>query len=220
MSRLPRPIRVLLADDHDIVREGVALLLQTEADMEVVGQASDGMMALELARTLQPHVVLLDIDMPRLNGLETARRLHAEQPGVAILFLTMHNSPDVFFEAVRVAAAGYVLKKAPRQELVQAIRAAAAGEASVPPELTRMLMERYRELTPTVQDSGYQGLSERERQVMLAIAQGCSNRDIAEQLNLTASTVQTYRAHILEKLHLENTVDIVRYAIRIGLIDA
>lgn len=214
------PIRVLLVDDHDIVREGILLLLQSEADLCVVGQAADGLQALEEARRLQPDVVLLDIDMPRLNGLETARRLHAAQPQVAILFLTMHNSPEIFLEAVRAAASGYVLKKAPRHELLQAIRTAAQGEACIPPELTRRLIERYRELTPAVQDAGYEALSERERQVLLAIAQGSSNREIAERLNLTASTVQTYRAHILEKLNLANTVEIVRYAIRVGLIDA
>lgn len=212
-------IRIVLAEDQSIVREGLRSLLDSKPGLEVVAEAADGQQAVELVRQVQPDVVLLDINMPNLNGLEAAQRIHVDFPHIGLLMLTMYDNVEFFFEAIRAGAAGYILKSDNTDELVNALRLVARGEAYLPPKLARELVERQRNMPLQTQAGGYSRLSEREREVFLGIAQGLSNRELADRLFISPSTVQTHRSHILEKLGLSSTVDLVRYAVRIGLIE-
>lgn len=212
-------IRIVLAEDQSIVREGLRFLLNSKPDLEVVGEAADGLEAIDLVGQLHPDVVVLDINMPNLNGLETARRIHTTCPNIGILILTIYDNTEFFFEAIQAGASGYILKSGKADDLVNALRIVAGGDAFIPPQLTQELVKRQRSISVQEQDSGYNSLSEREREVLLGIAQGSSNRELAAQLFISPSTLQTHRTHILEKLNLSSTVDLVRYAIRIGLIE-
>ena len=216
------PIRVLLAEDHNVVRTGLRLLLNAQPDIEVVGEAMDGRQAVTLARATCADVAVLDISMPELDGLQAASLIRAECPQIQILILTMHESDAYFFRAVEAGAAGYLLKKVASEDLITAVRAVARGEAFFYPTLARKLLDRYmkRDLSATTSSqSSYGELSDREREIMFLLVHGLSNQDIAEKLVISSSTVQTHRTHILHKLGLENTVDLVRYAIRHGIIE-
>jgi DNA-binding NarL/FixJ family response regulator len=217
------PIRVLLAEDHNVVREGLRLLLNAQPDIRVIGEATNGRQAVALAREGCPDVAVLDISMPDLDGLQAASLIRAECPQTQVLILTMHESDAYFFRAVEVGAAGYLLKKAASEDLINAVRAVAQGEAFFYPSMARKLLEGYlkhdRSALPAG-PSGYDELSDREREVMFLLVSGLSNQEIAEKLVVSASTVQTHRGHILQKLGLETTIDLVRYAIRHGLIEA
>ena len=216
------PIRVLLAEDHNVVREGLRLLLTAQPDIEVVSEATTGREAVVLARDDCVDVVVLDISMPDLDGLQAASRIRAECPETQILILTMHESDAYFFRALEVGAAGYVLKKAASEDLIKAVRAVARGEAFFYPSLARKLLDNYLEHTgheALPGPPGYDELSEREREIMFLLVRGLSNQEIAEKLVISPSTVQTHRTHILQKLGLETTIDLVRYAIRHGLIE-
>lgn len=212
-------IRVLLAEDHSIVRDGIRLLLESEADFQVVAEASTGREAVVRAREHQPDLVILDVSMPDLSGIEAARLIKAELPQTQILMLTMHESDEYFFRALEAGASGYVVKKATTQDLIVAARAVARGEAFLYPSVAKKLIGDYVSRVQTgTAPGGYTRLSEREREILMLIAQGWSNQQIAEQLHITPSTVQTHRAHILEKLGLQTTADIVKYAVQHGLI--
>jgi two-component system response regulator NreC len=217
------PINVLLAEDHNVVREGLRLLLSGQPDIHVIGEATDGRQAVSLARAACPDVVVLDISMPDLDGLEAAMLIRAECPQTQILILTMHESDAYFFRAVEAGAAGYLLKKVASEDLINAVRAVARGEAFFYPSLARKLLDSYlshgRAETPAAR-SEYGELSEREREIMFLLVRGLSNQEIADRLIISASTVQSHRSHILQKLGLETTIDLVRYAIRNGLIEA
>ena len=217
------PIRVLLAEDHNVVREGLRLLLNAQPDIRVIGEATNGRQAVALARASCPDVAVLDISMPDLDGLQAASLIRAECPRTQVLILTMHESDAYFFRAVEAGAAGYLLKKAASEDLICAVRAVAQGEAFFYPSMARKLLEGYlkhdRSTQPTG-SSGYDELSDREREVMFLLVRGLSNQEIAERLVVSPSTVQTHRGHILYKLGLETTIDLVRYAIRHGLIEA
>jgi two-component system, NarL family, response regulator NreC len=215
-------IRVLLAEDHNVVRQGLSLLLSAQPDIQVVGEATNGREAVRFARESCPDVVVLDISMPELDGLQATTMIRAECPQAQVLMLTMHESDAYFFRAVEAGAAGYLLKKAAGDDLIHAVRAVAQGEAFFYPSMARKLLQSYLQHDrPTLsnQPSGYDELSEREREVMFLLVRGLSNQEIAEKLIVSPSTVQTHRAHILQKLALENTIDLVRYAIRKGLIE-
>ncbi len=217
------PIRVLLAEDHNVVREGLRLLLNAQSDIRVIGEATNGRQAVALARECCPDVAVLDISMPDLDGLQAASLIRAECPQTQVLILTMHESDAYFFRAVEVGAAGYLLKKAASEDLISAVRAVAQGEAFFYPSMARKLLEGYLKhdrSAPAAGPSGYDELSDREREVMFLLVRGLSNQEIAEKLVVSASTVQTHRTHILQKLGLETTIDLVRYAIRHGLIEA
>ncbi len=217
------PIRVLLAEDHNVVREGLRLLLNAQPDIRVIGEATNGRQAVVLARESCPDVAVLDISMPDLDGLQAASLIRAECPQTQVLILTMHESDAYFFRAVEVGAAGYLLKKAASEDLISAVRAVAQGEAFFYPSMARKLLEGYLKhdrSTLLAGLSGYNELSDREREVMFLLVSGLSNQEIAEKLVVSASTVQTHRGHILQKLGLETTIDLVRYAIRHGLIEA
>jgi DNA-binding NarL/FixJ family response regulator len=216
------PIRVLLAEDHNVVREGLRLLLNAQPDIRVIGETPDGRQAVALARENCPDVAVLDISMPNLDGLQAASLIRAECPQAQVLILTMHESDAYFFRAVEAGAAGYLLKKAASEDLISAVRAVAQGEAFFYPSMARKLLEGYLKhgrSTPPAGSSGYDELSDREREVMFLLVGGLSNQEIAEKLVLSSSTVQTHRGHILRKLGLETTIDLVRYAIRHGLIE-
>ena len=216
------PIRVLLAEDHNVVREGLYLLLNAQPDIKVVGEATNGRQAVTLARENCPDVVVLDISMPDLDGLQAAGLIRAECPQAQILILTMHESDMYFFRALEAGAAGYVLKKAASDDLLKAVRAVARGQAFFYPSMARKLLNGYLmhgRSEPPAGPPGYEELSGREREVMFLLVRGLSNQEIAEKLVISPSTVQTHRTHILQKLNLETTVDLVRYAIRHGLIE-
>ncbi len=210
-------VRVLLADDHAIVRDGVRLILNAQSDMEVVGEASNGEEALDLARTLKPDLVLMDIGMPGINGLEATKLLKQMQPALHILILTMHDDEDYFFRILSAGASGYVLKGAGSDELLNAIRAVVQGGVYLYPTMAKKLVGDF--LKPHESGEVKDPLTAREREVLKLIAAGRTNREIAEALVLSLNTVQTHRLHIMEKLNMHNRAELIKYAIRRGLIE-
>jgi DNA-binding NarL/FixJ family response regulator len=208
-------IRVLLADDHAVVREGLKNLVSGEADIEVVGEARDGAEAVSRATELRPDVVVMDMSMPRMSGAEATRRLRQTCPSSRVLVLTVHEDQSFLRQLLSAGAAGYVLKRAAGDELIHAVRAVASGGTYLDPAIAGKLVGQFVEGAP----AGVHGdreLSERESEVLRLIAQGYSNKEIAAQLAVSVKTVETYRARSMEKLGLESRVDIVRYAIRRG----
>ncbi|MFQ5592588.1 MAG: response regulator [Anaerolineae bacterium] len=209
-------IRLIVADDHVVVREGLVALLEEEPDLQVVGQVGTGREAVNIATQLRPDIALLDIAMPDMNGLEATRQILIEEPEVNVLILTMHDEEVFFFEALRAGAAGYVLKGARSDELLSAIRAVHDGGVYLPPVLAGRLVQDYlaRESDPSPDDL----LTPREQEVLTLIAQGLTNRDIAEVLTLSINTVKTHRLHIYQKLDLRDRAGLVDYALRRGLL--
>jgi two-component system response regulator NreC len=221
MPKTVPKIKVLVVDDHAIVREGVRMILAKEPDLEVVGEAGDGAQALELTERMRPDVVIMDISMPGMGGIEATQTLRAQHPDVQVLALTMHEDESYVFQLLRAGAAGYVLKRAAAQDLVQAVRAAAKGDAFLYPSVARKVVEDYLKRVESGEErERYDGLTGREKEILTLIAQGLSNQQIAEKLYISIKTVQTHRAHILEKLGLHDRTELVRYAIRKGLIEA
>lgn len=214
-------IKVVVADDHAIVREGVRMILAKERDIEVVGEAADGAQALQLVETAKPEVVVMDISMPGMGGIEATQKVKERYPKVNVLALTMHEDESYVFQLLRAGASGYVLKRAAAHDLVQAVRAAAKGEAFLYPSVARKVVEDYlKRVEAGEEKERYDGLTQREKEVLTLIAQGLSNQEIADKLYISIKTVQTHRAHILEKLNLHDRTELVRYAIRKGLIEA
>lgn len=212
-------IRVLIADDHAIVREGVRMILEAHLDMEVVGEVADGREAVEKARELLPDVVLMDIAMPQMNGFEATAAIKKELPQVQVLALTMHDDYDHFFQVLYAGASGYVLKGASSADLLAAIRAVAEGGVYLHPSVAKHLVADYvKRMEPGEEKARYDGLSERERQILKLVAEGRTSQQIADELFLSVNTVQTHRAHIMEKLNLHNRAELIRYALRKGLI--
>ena len=209
------PIRVLIVDDHAIVRKGTRALLATERDIEVVGEADNGAEAVALAQTLHPSVILMDLVMPRMDGIEATRQITSRQPEVRILVLTSFAADDKVFPAIKAGALGYLLKDSGPEELVQAIRQVHRGEPSLEPSIARKVLS---ELThPPKQPPTTDPLTERELMVLRLVAQGRSNRDIAEQLVIAEITVRTHVSNILSKLHLASRTQAALYALREGL---
>lgn len=216
------PIRVLIADDHTLVRQGIRLLLETAPDVKVVGEASDGAEAIRLAVELRPDLVLMDIAMPILDGLEATREIKRLEPHIHILALTMHEGEDYFFKILAAGAAGYVLKRAAANDLLAAVHTVAKGEVFLYPSLAKKLVADYlgRVEGHESEVRAPAGLTPREQEVLGHIASGLSNREIAERLTVSLSTVQTHYAHIIEKLNLRNRTELVKYALRHGLISS
>ncbi len=214
-------IRVLLADDHAILRSGLSLLIAGQPDMEVVGEAADGLTALNQAEALQPDVVLLDLSMPGLGGLEVLPLLRQAVPGSRVLILTMHEDEHYLQQVLRTGAAGYILKKAADTELLAALRAVARGDVYVHPTMTRGLLTQVMPdaFTPDPDSDEWADLSEREREVLLMVALGHTGREIAEGLSISVKTVETYRARGMEKLGLRSRAALVKYALSHGLLD-
>jgi two-component system response regulator NreC len=214
-----KPIHILIAEDHRIVRDGLRMLLQNEPDFIVVAEAENGREAIARAKETRPDLAILDISMPDLSGLEATKLIKTESPQTQVLILTMHESDEYFFRALQAGASGYVLKKAATQDLIDAARAVARGEAFLYPSVAKKLIGDYvRRAQQGTEAGGYTSLSDREREVLLLLAQGLSNREIADRLAITQSTLQTHRSHILEKLGLRTTADLIKYAVQHGLV--
>jgi two-component system response regulator NreC len=216
---MDRPIRVLLVDDHRVVRLGLRTLLESEFDIDVVGEAGNGVEAVAAAQALLPTVIVMDISMPEMDGLEATRRIRATCPDTHILILTVHAQERYLFPVLKAGGSGYVLKSTVDTELVEAIRAVAAGGAFLYPSAQRMVLEDYlaRSRSGAEQDA-YERLSEREREVLKLLALGHTASDIAEQLALSPKSVETYRARIMEKLDLDSRPALVKYALARGLL--
>lgn len=213
------PVRVLIADDHAVLRAGLRLLLTGQNEFEVVAEASTGSEALSLAEKLQPDLILLDLSMPGLGGMEVLPTMRKMIPSTKILILTMHDDPQYLRQALKYGASGYVLKKAADAELISAIRAVLRGEMYVHPSMTRVLLE---DILPEAKSSNaeftWASLSEREQEVLKMVALGHTSAEIADQLSLSAKTVETYRARGMEKLGLRTRAALVKFALQEGLI--
>ncbi len=214
------PIRVLIADDHAVIRSGLRLLLESRPDFQVVGDAGTGQETIEQVIQLQPDILLLDIAMPDMNGLEVARQVRAQAPGVRIIVLTMYDDEGYLRQFLELGVSGYVLKRAADTELIDAIRAVHRGESFIYPSLLGRLIDSYLKQPPPakVQEAGGE-LSPRELEVLRLVALGNTSQQIADQLLISVNTVETHRAHIMEKLGLRGRAQLVRYAIAKGLLD-
>lgn len=210
-------IRVLLADDHTIVREGLVRILKTTADIEVVAEAGDGDEAVARALETRPDVVVLDINMPRLNGLEAARRMRKTLPGAAILVLTMHGDAEYVLKMMRAGADGYLVKDGAAVELIAAIRAVKNGRTYLGAQASTALADAYRDNRP-LPDDPYGNLTDREREVFHLVVEGCTSVRIAGRLGISPKTVENHRMRLMEKLGLHSTAELLRYASRHGLI--
>ncbi len=208
---------ILLADDHVVLRSGLRLLLESQPGLNVIGEASSGLEALELADKLQPDLILLDLSMPGLGGLDALPALRKSAPATKILILTMHDDPQYLRTALKNGAAGYVLKKAADSELISAIQAMLHGEIYVHPSMTRVLLEDMLPKSDFTPDA-WESLSEREQSVLKLVALGHTSAEIAAQLSLSTKTVETYRARGMEKLGLKNRAALVRFALKKGII--
>jgi two-component system response regulator NreC len=216
---MTHPTRVLLADDHAVLRSGLHLLLTSQNEFEVIGEASSGIETLALAEQLQPDLILLDLSMPALGGLDALPTLRKLVPSARILILTMHDDPQYLRQALKHGASGYVLKKAADSELLSAMRSVLRGEVYVHPSMTRILLEDMLPESPSDNNEDSWGsLSDREQEVLKMVALGHTSAEIAEQLNLSAKTVETYRARGMEKLGLRTRAALVKFALQEGLI--
>jgi len=216
------PIRVLLVDDHPIFRAGLRALLESQPDVRVIGEAGNGAEAIARANELRPDIILLDISMPDVDGLEALRRMQADHVPGKVLVLTMHAENEYLFQVLESGGYGYVLKQGVDTDLFTAIRTVAAGDIFLYPSATALLLSRYREqkraMEDTADDNHPDGLSDREREVLSLTAQGYSSQEIGDQLALSAKTVETYRTRVMHKLDLRHRSDLVRYALRVGLL--
>jgi len=210
-------ISVLIADDHTIVRSGVRLLLEAESDIRVVGEALNGREALELAESLQPDVVLMDITMPEMDGLEATKEIKSRFPQINVLVLTMHRSDEYFFEMLKAGASGYILKGAKTSELINAVRIVQGGEVFLYPSMIQKLVQGYLQLAD-LDNEGEPSLSPREKEIFRLLAEGYSNKEIAEKLVISPSTVHSHRGNLMDKLGLGNRRELIQYARKRGLI--
>ena len=213
------PIRVLIVDDHAVVRAGMRMLLESDPELEIVGEGENGQDAVRLARDLYPDVILMDVTMPVMDGVEATRRIKAESSETAILAITIHEGPDYFFQMLQAGASGYVPKRAAPEDLLRAIHVVAGGNVFLEPTVAKELVSDY--LTRVQEGSerdSYDGLTEREREVLTLIAEDETNQGIANQLNISVKTVERHRENIMHKLNLHTRTELVKYALRKGLI--
>ncbi|MCX5723887.1 MAG: response regulator transcription factor [Nitrospirae bacterium] len=210
-------IRVLLADDHALVRQGIRSLLEKLDDIEVVGEVSDGRQALELSKTTHPDIAFMDITMPGLNGLEAVTRMKKECPATRVVMLSMHAGEEYFQQALDSGAAGYLLKDADRMELELAIRTVMRGETYLTPTVAKYAVEAYRQRKDSDQGP-LASLSSRQKEILQLIAEGYANKEIAQRLDLSPRTVETHRAELMERLNIRDVPGLVKIAIRAGLI--
>lgn len=212
-------IKILLAEDHTIVRKGIRSLLDSEHDMEVVGEAENGREAVEKTAQLYPDIVLLDHTMPVLNGLEATRQIRKFYPAVKLLILTMHTNEEYIFQYLQAGAAGYLVKQSAPTDLVAAIHAVYQGQSFLSPVISKTVIDEYLRQTATLHSHDSDDkLTPREREVLQLLAEGCSNRKIAEQLQLSIKTVGVHRLNLMEKLDIHDITELTKYAIRKGMI--
>ena len=213
------PIRILLADDHSIVREGLRALLERQQEFEVVGDAADGRQAVEMAETARPDVVVMDLAMPGLNGIEATRRITARSPQVSVVILSMHSDESYILRSLKAGARSYLLKDSLQVDLVDAVRAAAQGKSFFSPKVSKVLQEDYiNELEARGTEDTWDLLTDREREILQLVAEGKTNKEIAALLNISPYTIDTHRSHILQKLNLHSAPELILYAIRKGII--
>jgi len=220
----------LLVDDHAILREGIRYLLSASGEVEVVGEAQDGLEALEMVEQLKPDAVLMDIAMPRMNGIEATKELKKRHPDLPVLILSMYDSEEYVLPILRAGAAGYVLKRAAAQELVSALKAVTSGQVILHPDVARTVMDNLQAQggsapapspeprSTSAAHAQLEQLTEREREVLTLIAHGLTNQQIAEKLFISIKTVQAHRANLMEKLDLHDAVELTKFAIKTGLI--
>jgi DNA-binding NarL/FixJ family response regulator len=214
-----KPIRILLADDHTVVRDGLRALLERESDMTVVGEAGDGRECLQLAETENPDIVVMDLAMPNLNGMEATRRIVESNSRIRVVILSMHQDESYVLGALKAGAKGYLLKDSLRSEVVQAIRAVHQGRSFFTRKVADLLQEEYvARLRQRSLEDRYELLSDREREVLQMIVEGRSNKEVANLLNISLTTVETHRAHILRKLDIHSIPELILYAVRKGII--
>ena len=214
-----KKIRVLIADDHTLVREGLRALLEGQGDFEVIAEASNGHEAVDRALAMRPDVVLMDIGMPVLDGLEATRRIVKASPAIRVLVLTVHETDDYFFRVLEAGAQGFLVKDAASTELVAAVRAVHQGGMFLHPPLAKRLVEDYLDRVSTGEErSTYEALTAREREILKLIGEGYTNQEIASHLVLSINTVQTHRSRIMDKLNLHSRAELMKYAVRMGLI--
>jgi len=212
-------IRILLADDHTVVRDGLRALVEKQPDMAVVAEASDGRDSVRLAEEHAPDVVVMDIAMPNMNGIEATRRILAANPRTAVVILSMHQDESYVLRSLKAGAKGYLLKDSLRGDMVEAIRAAAQGRSFFTRKVSRILQEDYiREMERRGVDDTYELLTDREREVLQLVAEGRTNKEVAGLLNVSLTTVETHRTHILQKLDLHSVPELILYAVRKGVI--
>jgi two-component system, NarL family, response regulator NreC len=212
-------IRILLADDHTVMRSGLRLLLERQPNLTVVGEAADGREAVALAVAEDPDVVVMDIAMPHLNGVEATRQIVANNPRTAVAILSMHSDESYVIRSLKAGARAYLLKDSAEADLIEAIQAIRVGKSFFSPAVTRILKEDYmRQLDKMDAEDTYELLTNREREVLQLVAEGQSNKDVANFLNLSLYTVETHRTHILQKLNLHSVPELILYAVRKGII--
>jgi DNA-binding NarL/FixJ family response regulator len=214
------PIKILLADDHTIVRQGLARLLGDQPNLKVVGEAVNGIKAVKMAVDLEPDIVIMDIAMPRMNGIEAAKRIKKELPNTRILILSMYSHEHYIHQLLETGISGYLLKDAGGRDIIRAIHAAMNDETFLSPSISKKVVDTYLSpRKPSSSEERYSQLTNREREVFQLIAEGHSTRKIADMLCISASTVKTHRAKIQEKLGIDSTVQLIHFAIQIGLVE-
>jgi DNA-binding NarL/FixJ family response regulator len=212
------PLRLLIADDHTLVRQGLRRILEGQPGWEVVAETGDGREAVRLAAELRPDVVLLDIAMPHLNGVEAMQQIERRVPGVRVLVLSMYADEAYVTRAIRAGASGYLLKDSADTDLIKGITAVAQGKSFFSPAAARVIVDNYARPTATGVADRFDSLSEREREVFQLVAEGYSNKEVAEMLHISPATVETHRAHVMEKLDLHSTAELVLCAVRRGIV--
>ena len=212
-------IRILLADDHTVMRRGLRLLLEQQADFQVIGEADDGRQAVELAASLHPDVAVLDIGMPQLNGIEATQKIVTADPAIAVVVLSMHSDETYVLRALKAGAKGYLLKSSAEADLIQGVRAVAEGKSFFSPVIGRMLLEDYmRQVAKREVEDSYDLLTPREKEILQLVAEGRTNKEVANILKLSVYTVEGHRGSILEKLNLHSVPELILYAVRKGII--
>ena len=213
------PLRVLLADDHTLIRAGLRLVVEQQGDFTVVGEAENGRQAVAMADSLKPNVVVMDIGMPDLNGIEACLQIREAHPEIEVVMLSMHSDEGYVLRSLKAGARAYLLKDSAEADLARAIRAAAEGKSFFSPAVGKVLLEDYmRKLQRTGAEDSYELLSPREREILQLVAEGKSSKEVANMLNLSVYTVETHRANLMQKLNLRSVPEVILYAVRKGII--
>ena len=214
-----RRIRILIADDHKLMRTGLRLLIEQQSDISVIGEAGDGRETVSLAKSQRPDVVVMDISMPNLNGIEAAHQITQDHPEIGVVILSMHSDESYVLRALKAGVKGYLLKDSAESDLILAVRAVAGGKSFFSPAVSKVLLDDYvRKLKRSGAEDAYDLLTPREREILQLVAEGKSNKDVANLLNLSVYTVETHRSNMMQKLRLKSVPELTLYAVRKGLI--